>query len=660
MFRRLPLFLFLTLFCVSAPLAQFGEKVQYFPQFAVGAGAESQFSIHNPRQLPITVEIELRRSDGSLFRSEAVEVGAGATVDVVFSDSASAVTDGWAQLSSDGEFTATLFYRIEGVGNVGVLPSDKAEQLKVFNFASGGTRTGFAVANPDPDSSTDVSFKVFNDAGQLQGEGNLQTLGPSQHSALFLDEPPFSAGGGNGTVELFSTRPVVAVALRLDPAMTGLLLAGVPVILPGLPIRGELNDVSPNIIGGSSSNRVGPPPNGSDPGPTGDNTEMPQVVGATISGGGSSDSELMNTDGESTFLCLEAGTGQVPCLNQVTDNFGTVGGGAQNQSGYFGTVGGGFLNTASGTSSSTVGGGFLNTASGSFSTVGGGSSNTAGTSSSTVGGGNTNTASGHSSTVGGGSGNTASGFGSTVPGGSGNIAQGQFSFAAGNRAEALHSGTFVWSDSSQFGSFDSFVSTGDYQFLVRAVGGVGINTNNNTPRSLTVRGFGNNSELIGLKNNADQEKWHLNLKGGGISFTETGVADFRLFLKEGGNVGIGTGNPQWKLDVNGALFVNGAIHQEGTRLHSADYVFEEGYDLQSIEEHAEFMWREKHLPAVGAGDKDGQGREYVEYGSRMRGILEELEKAHIYIEQLNDKIKSQQEEMENLKAHMARLRETPK
>ena len=59
--------------------------------------------------------------------------------------------------------------------------------------------------------------------------------------------------------------------------------------------------------------------------------------------------------------------------------------------------------------------------------------------------------------------------------------------------------------------------------------------------------------------------------------------------------------------------------------------------------------------AVGAGEKDDEGREYVEYGSRMRGILEELEKAHIYIDQLNGRTKSLEAKMRDLQQMVADL-----
>lgn len=112
---------------------------------------------------------------------------------------------------------------------------------------------------------------------------------------------------------------------------------------------------------------------------------------------------------------------------------------------------------------------------------------------------------------------------------------------------------------------------------------------------------------------------------------QTSGANELVRIQSGGNVGIGTINPLGKLDVNGSIF------QRGVVLH-ADYVFEPAYTLESIEEHSDFMWNNKHLPAVEGRKVDENGREIVEIGARMRGLLEELEKAHIYISSLSDRI----------------------
>jgi hypothetical protein len=76
-------------------------------------------------------------------------------------------------------------------------------------------------------------------------------------------------------------------------------------------------------------------------------------------------------------------------------------------------------------------------------------------------------------TVSGGQSNVASGPYSTVAGGLMNVAS-EKAFAAGTRAKAIHSGSFVWADAED----EDFASTGTNQFLIRASGGVGIGTTN--------------------------------------------------------------------------------------------------------------------------------------------------------------------------------------
>ena len=115
-----------------------------------------------------------------------------------------------------------------------------------------------------------------------------------------------------------------------------------------------------------------------------------------------------------------------------------------------------------------------------------------------------------------------------------------------------------------------------------------------------------------------------------------------ILQKDGGAVGIGTTNPLGTLDVNGS------IYQRGGQLH-ADYVFESGYELESIKEHAAYMWKHRHLKAIPRAMKDEEGRELVETGAHRRGIVEELEKAHIYIAELQEQIEELREEIKRIK-----------
>ena len=158
----------------------------------------------------------------------------------------------------------------------------------------------------------------------------------------------------------------------------------------------------------------------------------------------------------------------------------------------------------------------------------------------------TQVASGERSVVLGGENNTASGVRAVVPGGEANSAAGAYSFAAGRRAKANHQGSFVWADSTDA----DFSSTGINQFLIRANGGVGVNTA--SPDSgfpLSIQGKGGGSEWLKLISSSGVPKWHINNSAGGINFAESGVSDYRLFLEEGGYVGIGTSNPNYPLQV---------------------------------------------------------------------------------------------------------------
>lgn len=256
--------------------------------------------------------------------------------------------------------------------------------------------------------------------------------------------------------------------------------------LPALRI--EPNAASPNFVGGASANTV-----------------TAEVVGATISGGGDSSNPNRVDDDYST---ISGGfRNRVERAAETNARYATIGGGFSNiATRTSSTIGGGAGNTASGFRS-TVGGGSVNSASSEASTVGGGESNMASSARSTVAGGSSNTASGTNSTVGGGFANTARGSQSTVGGGANNCAGGDLSWAGGRRAKARPGvdpsdggscsglvsyaggsgdvGTFVWADSQDA----NFVSTGSNQFLVRAQGGMAINTNSPAPgSSLTVAG----------------------------------------------------------------------------------------------------------------------------------------------------------------------------
>jgi hypothetical protein len=132
-------------------------------------------------------------------------------------------------------------------------------------------------------------------------------------------------------------------------------------------------------------------------------------------------------------------------------------------------------------------------------------------------------------------------------------------------------------------------------------------------------------------------RWQFQITNKGyFQINDSSASADRITINTSGGVGIGTANPKGKIDVNGSIYQRGILLE-------ADYVFDPSYTLESIDEHSEFMWKHKHLPAMPKSEVDENGREIVEIGAHRKGIIEELEKAHIYIEQLHKRIKSLQE-----------------
>ena len=277
----------------------------------------------------------------------------------------------------------------------------------------------------------DLRFTLYDDANDGSQIGPTQTrTGVSLTDGYLTVELDFGTGAFQGDARWLGIEvccPTGACTYTPLTPRQPLMASPYALALPGLWT--QPNATSPNLIGGYNGNWV-----------------TSGAYGATIGGGG-----------------------YAGMLNRVTDIYGTVGGGADNQAGdgdgdpisiQFATVGGGGANSASNFNatvgggygnaasapSATVGGGWYNTAeniaavasggmfnhaAGSFAAVGGGELNSAAGPHTTVGGGQGNAAGGDWAVIGGGQSNIASGFEATVGGGYSNDATGSHSTVAG-------------------------------------------------------------------------------------------------------------------------------------------------------------------------------------------------------------------------------------
>lgn len=100
--------------------------------------------------------------------------------------------------------------------------------------------------------------------------------------------------------------------------------------------------------------------------------------------------------------------------------------------------------------------------------------------------------------------------------------------------------------------------------------------------------------------------------------------DGNVYLIDG-NVGIGVDDPDERLVVNGRIKAE-EIHIEDVT--PADYVFEEDYDLMSLDELKEHILSRGHLPGIAPGAK--MAAEGVSLGRMQTLLLEKVEELMLY------------------------------
>lgn len=173
---------------------------------------------------------------------------------------------------------------------------------------------------------------------------------------------------------------------------------------------------------------------------------------------------------------------------------------------------------------------------------------------------------------------------------------------------------------------------------VAANGNVGIGTSS-PAEELDIRPTGDNEGELAFHNDDTAAPWvmrHRPEANGGFFHFDNGGGAVELAL-----------SPAGALTILGSITTGGPTCGTG-----CDFVFDPGYKMESIEEHAEMMWENSHLPAVGKTPEQGTSFNVTE---KVGGMLNELEKAHIYIERLNEKLKEKDAEVGELTVRLARL-----
>ena len=132
------------------------------------------------------------------------------------------------------------------------------------------------------------------------------------------------------------------------------------------------------------------------------------------------------------------------------------------------------------------------------------------------------------------------------------------------------------------------------------------------------------------------------------------------------SVGIGTMTPAYDLDVNGDIRAIGSVYYggtegnaDGTVYNKPDYVFEEGYDVMSIEQVEEYLKKENHLPWMTSAKAEKQENGDVIDMTRMAfETVETAENLQIQIIEQSKLIKELKTQNESLNQRLSALEST--
>lgn len=131
--------------------------------------------------------------------------------------------------------------------------------------------------------------------------------------------------------------------------------------------------------------------------------------------------------------------------------------------------------------------------------------------------------------------------------------------------------------------------------------------------------------------------------GGFMTFSTNNNTE-RMRIDPWGNVGIGVTNPTERLTVNGKIKAN-EIRVDGT--NAPDYVFDDGYKVETLQALESYIKANKHLPEMPSAkefERDGMA-----VGEMNKLLLKKIEELTLHMIEMNKRVEKLEVENQKLK-----------
>jgi hypothetical protein len=204
-------------------------------------------------------------------------------------------------------------------------------------------------------------------------------------------------------------------------------------------------------------------------------------------------------------------------------------------------------------------------------------------------------------------------------------------------------------------------ANGNYKMLITTSGNVGIGTPSPDRKLVISDGQilirGNEQGVIWLNTGSSSKTWDISSKGDDITFNESGITS-PLYLKAGGNVGIGTTNPGNKLVVSDGTspdaYCDGNSWVPASSIRVKENIVQISGAMDRVKElrGVYFDWKEtgKHdigmiaeevgkvIPEVVDWEEDGKFAKGLNYDHLIALLIEAIKEQQLQIEALKKEL----------------------